>query len=199
MKTATVEQPQIVPIDEEFAVEEPPVWLVKLAGGIRYFALLVAWVAMAGSLFFSDVLLYPPCLLCWYQRILMYPLTVLIAIGILRRDKGLHLYILPFSLIGITTSLYHYLLIKTRWLPPPPCVNGIPCDVDYINWLGFINIPFMALTAFIFISISMIISTVQGTPQVPVTSPLWRRLALVGGIIALVVGSFMAGARMLYL
>jgi hypothetical protein len=82
----------------------------------------------------------------------MYPLAILLAIGIVRRDRGLHLYVLPFSITGIGVSLYHYLLIKTDWLPPPACVVGVPCTVDYLNWLGFINIPFLALTAFLIIS-----------------------------------------------
>ena len=95
-------------------------------------------------------------MLCWYQRILMYPLAIILAIGILRRDQKLHLYVLPLSIAGIFTSLYHYLLIKTTWFPPPPCMDGVPCTTDYLNWLGFINVPFLALTAFIIITFSMI-------------------------------------------
>jgi hypothetical protein len=94
--------------------------------------------------------------LCWYQRILMYPLAILLAIGIIRRDRGLHIYVLPFSIAGIGVSLYHYLLIKTDWLPPPACAVGIPCTVDYLNWFGFINIPFLALAAFLIITAMML-------------------------------------------
>jgi disulfide bond formation protein DsbB len=122
----------------------------------RHIALLAAWIATCGSLFFSEVLGWQPCVLCWYQRILMYPLAILLAIGIVRRDRGLHTYILPFSIAGIGVSLYHYLLIKTDWLPPPPCAVGVPCTVDYLNWFGFINIPFLALTAFLIISCMML-------------------------------------------
>ena len=126
-----------------------------LGAASRHIALLAAWIATCGSLFFSEVLGWQPCVLCWYQRILMYPLAVLLAIGIVRRDRGLHIYILPFSIAGIGVSLYHYLLIKTDWLPPPPCAVGVPCTVDYLNWFGFINIPFLALTAFLIISCMM--------------------------------------------
>ncbi|CAA9286492.1 MAG: Disulfide bond formation protein BdbC, competence-related [uncultured Chloroflexia bacterium] len=142
--------------DLEATVEEwtrSPIDLVAAAG--RHIALLVACVAMAGSLFFSEVLRWPPCVLCWYQRILMYPLALILAIGILRRDRGLHLYVLPFSLLGACVSLYHYVLTKTDWLPPPACTSGIPCTVDYLNWFGFINIPFLALTAFLIISVML--------------------------------------------
>ena len=126
-----------------------------LVGSSRHIALLAAWTATCGSLFFSEVLGWVPCLLCWYQRILMYPLAVVLAVGILRRDRGLAAYVLPLSLTGICVSLYHYLLIKTDWFPPPACISGVPCTVDYLNWLGFVNIPFLALTAFVIISIMM--------------------------------------------
>jgi disulfide bond formation protein DsbB len=124
----------------------------------RHVALLAAWIALSGSLFFSEVFGWPPCSLCWYQRILMYPLAVILAIGIFRRDRGLHLYVLPLALVGTCVSLYHYLLIRTDWFPPPPCSNGVSCTVDYLNVLGFINIPFLALTAFLIISLMMALS-----------------------------------------
>src|SRR5262245_11359234 len=127
-----------------------------LSTSSRHFALLAAWIATCGSLFFSEVLGWRPCVLCWYQRILMYPLALLLAIGIIRRDRGLHLYVLPFSIAGMGVSLYHYLLIKTDWLPPPACAVDIPCTVDYLNWFGFINIPFLALTAFLIVTCMML-------------------------------------------
>jgi disulfide bond formation protein DsbB len=124
----------------------------------RHIALLAAWLATGGSLFMSEALRWTPCVMCWYQRILMYPLALLLAIGILRRDESLHTYVLPFSIIGALMSLYHYLLIKTTIFPPPPCTVGIPCTIDYIDWFGFINVPFMALIAFLIISVMMVVS-----------------------------------------
>ena len=147
-------------VTEQF--EEPAArdWvdqLVDLLGtSSRHIALLAAWIATCGSLFFSEVLGWLPCLLCWYQRILMYPLAIVLAIGIFRRDRGLHWYVLPFSVVGMGVSLYHYLLIKTDWFPPPPCTSGIPCTVDYLDIFGVINIPFMALTAFTIITCMML-------------------------------------------
>jgi disulfide bond formation protein DsbB len=129
----------------------------SLGSSSRHIALLAAWIATCGSLFFSEVLGWRPCVLCWYQRILMYPLAILLAIGITRRDRGLHVYVLPFSIAGIGVSLYHYLLIKTDWFPPPACAVDVPCTVDYLNWLGFINIPFLALAAFLIITCMMLI------------------------------------------
>jgi disulfide bond formation protein DsbB len=122
----------------------------------RPIALLSAWTATLGSLYMSEVLGWIPCLLCWYQRILMYPLAVILLVGLLRRDRGLHWYVLPLSIGGIVVSLYHYLLIMTNWFPPPPCNTGVPCTVDYINFVGplsFVKVPFLALTAFIIITL----------------------------------------------
>ena len=111
-----------------------------------YVALLAAWTAMLGSLYFSEVSGYLPCTLCWYQRILMYPLTGLIAFGILRRDWHLPFLVLPFSLLGQAISTYHYLLEKTTIFgAPTACREGISCTTPWINWFGFITIPFLAM------------------------------------------------------
>ncbi|NOK59014.1 MAG: disulfide bond formation protein B [Chloroflexi bacterium AL-W] len=136
--------------------------LLDMVGSVsHHIALLTAWVAMSGSLYFSEVLRWTPCLLCWYQRIIMYPLAAIIAIGILRRDTKLHFYVLPFSIFGMGMSLYHYLLIKTTIFPAPACNANIPCNVEYMNVLGFINIPFLALTAFTMITGLMIITALR--------------------------------------
>lgn len=180
-----------------------------LSRSSRYLALLVAWVATSGSLFFSEALHWLPCIMCWYQRILMYPLAIILAVGILRRDERLHMYVLPFSLVGACVSLYHYLLIKTDWLPPPPCVAGIPCTTDYLNWLGFINIPFLALTAFLLINFMMAVSmfvpldaeadadSSAGAARSDDRAPMLFSPAngAVVGIIAVVVMSFVIAAR----
>lgn len=170
----------------------------------RYIALLTAWVATCGSLFFSEVLGWQPCLMCWYQRILMYPLAIILPIGILRRDSKLHLYALPFPLIGMFVSLYHYLLIKTTIFPPPACSVSVPCTVDYIDWFGFINIPFMALTAFIIIAAMMFISMRQPFDEEldedgePVQRPLLSmENILVVAIIGIVVLWFAVAGRII--
>jgi disulfide bond formation protein DsbB len=127
-----------------------------------YLAILVAWVAMLGSLYFSEIAGFIPCKLCWYQRILMYPLALILPIAALRRDDNVPAYVLPFSVIGIFVSTYHYLLQKTNIFPEDTvCAGGVPCNVDYINWLGFITIPFLALTAFVLISLLMVIFYAQ--------------------------------------
>jgi disulfide bond formation protein DsbB len=120
---------------------------------LPYIVLGVALIATIGSLTFSEVFGWIPCMLCWYQRILMYPLVIITGMSIVRKDiAGIPLLVLPFSVPGALLALYHYLLIKTDWFPPPPCNTGVPCTVDYIDLYGFINIPFMSLTAFVLIS-----------------------------------------------
>lgn len=123
---------------------------------LPYAAWAVALAAMAGSLYFSEVRDFPPCALCWYQRILMYPLTVILAVAILRRDAGIFWTVLPLSFAGITVSTYHN-LIQQGVIPETikACQIGVSCQVKEIEWLGFITIPMMSLTAFILISILM--------------------------------------------
>ena len=135
----------------------------------RYVALLAAMIAMCGSLFFSEVLGWVPCELCWFQRILMYPLTVILAVGILRDDRGVHWYALPLSLTGMAVSLFHYLEVL-KVIPPSPCSGGVPCSIDYINIpgaLSFVKIPFLALTAFTIISVMLGNYAIAGAPGTP--------------------------------
>ncbi|MGG1658822.1 disulfide oxidoreductase [Brevibacillus sp. NRS-1366] len=125
-------------------------------------AMFASWgfslIATAGSLFFSEVLKYIPCDLCWYQRILMYPLIILLGIASAKKDYKMSLYALVLSLIGGLISLYHYLVQKVPALHELGNACGIvPCNTDYINWFGFITIPFLALIAFTLISILQVI------------------------------------------
>jgi disulfide bond formation protein DsbB len=151
-----------------------------LASWPPYFALVVAWTAMIGSLYFSEINHFEPCRLCWYQRILMYPLTIVIAVGILRRDRILPAYVLPMSLLGAAVATYHVLLQKTNWFTESAaCKAGVPCSSDYINWFGFITIPILALAAFLLItfSISAARREADETWAAAGTAP-WLRVAL---------------------
>lgn len=155
-----------------------------------YFALIVAWVAMLGSLYFSEVLGYVPCALCWYQRILMYPLAVIIAVGLVRMDSQLPYYILPFTLLGQGVATYHYLIQKTQIFgAPTACRSGIPCTSVWINWLGFITIPFLAMTAFFLITIFTLVALTAGQPEEDErqSAPLWQVAAIII-VIALIFG-----------
>jgi disulfide bond formation protein DsbB len=111
-------------------------------------------IATLGSLYFSEVMKYVPCTLCWYQRIFMYPLVLFMGIAVVKKDYQLSIYILPLSIIGGCISLYHYLIQKVDMFAANSISCGaVPCTGEYINWFGFITIPFLALTAFTIITI----------------------------------------------
>ncbi|ULT56083.1 disulfide oxidoreductase [Neobacillus drentensis] len=123
--------------------------------------LLLSWVAALaatlGSLYFSEVMHFIPCTLCWYQRIFMYPLAIILGIAFYRNDQGIYRYVLPLSIIGMLISGYHTLLQKLPFLQQfEMCTTGVPCSKDYINWLGFITIPLLAFIAFTVITISLL-------------------------------------------
>ncbi len=145
------------PVTEE-QVEHLPQRAAGLQSYLLYIAWLVALTATLGSLYFSEIRGFIPCELCWVQRILMYPLSIILGIAAYRGDTGIKKYVLPLSMIGIVVSSYHYMLQKIPGFGGfRPCVQGVPCDVMYINWLGFITIPFLALTAFILITIALVL------------------------------------------
>ncbi|WP_062109147.1 disulfide oxidoreductase [Bacillus niameyensis] len=121
---------------------------------ILYFAWVVSIIATLGSLYFSEIKGYIPCELCWYQRIAMYPLTIILGIAAFCDDTRIKKYMLPITIIGGSISLYHYLVQKVPGFAAiKPCVQGVPCNAQYINWFGFITIPFLALTAFTIITV----------------------------------------------
>ena len=125
---------------------------------LLYLAWGAALIATAGSLYFSEIRGFPPCVLCWYQRISMYPLVAILAVGILRRDSGVATYVLPLSLTGFVISVYQNLLYYNI-VPESvaPCVTGISGTTVFIEWLGFITIPLLSLSGFALISTLMII------------------------------------------
>lgn len=114
-----------------------------------YLAWLVSLVAVGGSLFFSEIMHFEPCKLCWFQRIFMYPLTILLGIAAYKNDEGIIPYARTLSVIGLFISLFHYLEQKVPGLHNVlPCTTGIPCNGQYINWFGFMTIPFLAFIGF---------------------------------------------------
>src|SRR3990167_5073520 len=120
-----------------------------LKRNILYIALIQAVIATLGSLYYSEVRQFTPCILCWYQRIFMFPISIIIPVGILRKDKGIYQYVLPLSIIGAVIAFYQVLLQKGI-LPEAitPCTIGASCTTEYVNYLGFISIPDMSFTAF---------------------------------------------------
>jgi disulfide bond formation protein DsbB len=111
----------------------------------------VALLAMAGSLYLSEVVHLIPCSLCWYQRIAMYPLVLVLAVGLVRADTGVWRYALPLSVVGLLTAIYH---VTIQWRPSldvGACSSGAPCTGRYLAVFGFVSIPTMAGAAFLLV------------------------------------------------
>ena len=123
-----------------------------------FLAFLVSLIATFGSLFFSEIMNFIPCSLCWYQRIFMYPLVFLFAINLLFPDDKIFKYAFPLVIVGWAISIYHNLLMF-KIIPEKlsPCVQGVPCSVDYINWFGFITIPLLSFFVYTTVFILLII------------------------------------------
>lgn len=120
-----------------------------LIKNLYYIAWVQALIATVGSLIFSEILHFPPCTLCWYQRIFMYPIVFILPVGIINKDKKVHRYVLPLAVVGFVISVYHNLLYY-QVLPESaaPCVSGISCTTKFIEWFGFVTIPFLSSIAF---------------------------------------------------
>jgi len=136
---------------------------------LREYGLVLAWIvslaATGGSLFLSEIMGFIPCNLCWFQRIFMYPLVILLGRAAYKNDRNIVGYALPLSVIGGLISLYHYGEQKIPGLAKiAPCTTGVPCNTDYLDWWGVVTIPFMALIAFILITVLLVFAK-RGTPE----------------------------------
>ncbi len=110
---------------------------------------MIASAATLGALFFSEVMKLPPCVLCWYQRIFMFPLVLLLPLGLFPFDGKVVRYGLALTLPGWLVALFQVLLVFGL-IPEDirPCVQGVPCSEVQIQWLGFVNIPLLSFLAF---------------------------------------------------
>ena len=119
---------------------------------------IMVCAGMAGSLYFSEFAGYVPCILCWYQRIVMYPLVAVFAVGLLRKDHSVWAYALPLSLIGTILALYHNFLqwgVISESLAP--CAFGVSCVDKEVIALNFVTIPLLSLIAFVLITVLMLL------------------------------------------
>jgi disulfide bond formation protein DsbB len=116
---------------------------------LLFFAWILVTIATLGSLFFSEVMDVPVCVLCWYQRIAMYPLVLILAIGLFPFDPRVTRYGMALSGVGWLIALFHVLLVAGI-IPESaqPCVRGIPCSETHISLLGFLSIPALSLIVF---------------------------------------------------
>lgn len=124
--------------------------------------LLLIWtqslLAVFGSLFYSEVMGYIPCELCWFQRILMYPLIIIYGAALMKKNIDIAFAGLILSGIGIVVAIYHYSLQKVALLQDTAGFCGeVPCTLQYINYFGFVTIPFLSFVAFTVIFIGHLI------------------------------------------
>jgi disulfide bond formation protein DsbB len=122
------------------AIGDAAVWL----------AFLVAAAATVGSLYFSEVAGFVPCRLCWFQRIAMYPLSVILLVGAIRRDAAVRWYVLPIAVIGAGVSAYHTLIEWRPALDTGACeLSGPSCTFVWFEEFGFLTLASMALIGFL--------------------------------------------------
>lgn len=119
----------------------------------NWMLLFVCWLLAAGatlgSLFFSEVMQLPPCSLCWYQRVFMFPLTIILLTGLFPFDAKVVRYAIPIAVGGCSVALYHTLL-HVGIIPQSvaPCQQGVSCSDAHLNLFGFASIPMLSLLVF---------------------------------------------------
>lgn len=124
------------------------------------FALFIALMATSGSLFYSEYAGFTPCVLCWFQRIFMYPLVVILAISLIKKDLRIIDYVLSLASIGFMISIYHN-YIYYKGISSVVCEINEPCAVQYVLGFNYITIPMMSLTAFSLIITFLLIQKIK--------------------------------------
>ena len=126
--------------------------LAAVGPSARLLAWIVTTVTTLGSLYYSEIANFVPCRLCWYQRICMYPLAVILLVGLLLRDRRVRWYVAPFVIAGAPLSLYHWLVERVDFFAKSSsCSAEAPCTVPWFQELGYVTLAFMALSAFLLI------------------------------------------------
>lgn len=127
------------------------------AWSLLFCSWLVATIATLGALFLGEVMGFAPCVLCWYQRIFMFPLVFVLAAGLFPFDPKALRYALPLALAGSLVAVFHLLLtqgiIADRLAP---CEQGVPCSQQLVVWFGFVTIPWLSVGAFLLIDFLLI-------------------------------------------
>jgi len=121
----------------------------KLNWTLLFLCWLLVSVSMTISIFFSSVLEYEPCVLCWYQRICLFPLVLILGVGLFPFDKSVVKFALPLAIVGGLTAFYHSLLYAGI-IPESiqPCSKGVSCTEKYFELFGFVSIPMLSFFAF---------------------------------------------------
>jgi disulfide bond formation protein DsbB len=130
-----------------------------LLGGELWLAWGIALVATLGSLYFSEIAHFEPCRLCWFQRVCMYPLAVVLFGVALRRDaRNALLYALPLPVIGAAVAVYHEYIVYHPEAETAGCRQGVSCTVEWFERFGYVQLPTLALTAFLAIGALLLLA-----------------------------------------
>jgi len=134
-------------------MNEPQHTQLRIAPDSGWILIFICWllatVGTLGSLFFSEVMGLKPCVLCWYQRIFMYPLVVIFLVGLFPLDRSVFRYALPVALIGWCFAIYHY-LVYSGYIPEDlqPCSEELSCAEINLELFGLITIPMMSILSY---------------------------------------------------
>ena len=126
-------------------------WFADLRRVGLWIAWLVALATTLGSLYYSEIAHFTACKLCWYQRIAMYPLSITLLVAAVRRDRRVVWYVAPIATIGAAFAVYQTQLQAFPSQHSSFCTTAEPCTIRYVWEFGFVSLPFMALSAFVFI------------------------------------------------
>ena len=128
-------------------------------------AWLIAALSTLGALFMGEVMGLTPCVLCWYQRIAMFPLVLVLAVGLFPLDARVVRYALPLAVAGLLLAAYHVLL-TVGVIPEAmaPCAQGVPCGKIQVQWFGFVTIPLLSFAAFLAINLLLTFAALRKTP-----------------------------------
>ena len=125
----------------------------------------VAVVAMGASLWFSKGAHFPPCELCWYQRIAMYPLALMLPMAAWRNDRSIRPYAILLAAVGLTVSAWHNLIETFPSIDSGACDPTNPCTLRWVEGLGFWTIPRMAAVAFTLVLAALLLD--RPAPEAP--------------------------------
>lgn len=141
-----------------------PIQDETVAWTLIFGAWLVAGASTLGALFFGEVMQLPPCVLCWYQRIFMFPLVLILPIGLFPFDPKVVRYALALAIAGWLFAAFHLLLVAGV-IPESiqPCAQGVPCSATVIEWFGFVTIPLLSVIAFSTIIVLLFLTRFRGS------------------------------------
>ena len=118
------------------------------------FALIISIAATLGSLIYSEIIKLPPCDLCWYQRALLYPQVVILAVALIRKNRDIYDYVIGLNIIGIIIAGYQYIMQMISYTGPCPIGSGgVNCFTKDVFEFGYITLPLMSITVFVLLAL----------------------------------------------